>query len=129
MPQVTVRPYATHVDNRFETACIAGLLFEYFGSVVSGIRPSTPISVAVALLKLALVAFAVVRASRAYCERCCRVMQWPWSGGDRAASSKQAAGCASVAGSSQLHLRSLQEPLLAEAAEAGLTGVEGSSPA
>jgi hypothetical protein len=35
--QMAVRPYAAPVNNRFEVACIACLLFEYFASVLSGL--------------------------------------------------------------------------------------------
>jgi hypothetical protein len=63
---MAVRPYAAAVNNRFETACISGLLFEYFASVLTGVAPSAALVVLVVAIKVLLVAFAVFRAARSY---------------------------------------------------------------
>jgi hypothetical protein len=44
-------PYALMANNRYEAACIAILLVEYFASVVTGVTPSAVIDAAVDVLR------------------------------------------------------------------------------
>jgi hypothetical protein len=69
--QMAVRPYAAAVNNRFETACAAGLVYEYFVSIVSGLSPSSVAETSVTILKAVLVGFASFRAARSQL-RCAR---------------------------------------------------------
>jgi hypothetical protein len=66
--QVAVHPYSVHADNRFETACIAALMLEYFASVLAGVAaPSAALDVTVIFLRASFVAFAVYRSVRTKC--------------------------------------------------------------
>jgi hypothetical protein len=97
---MAVRPYAAAVNNRFEIACVACLLFEYFASVLSGVGLSATLDAAVVITKLSLVVFAAQRTARPYLVKWCA----------RTASEADSAPASTVA------LDALNVPLLSEGA-------------